>query len=125
MSLNIAVLGENPSLDGVVERLKVAAPDITFSARSASWAGVNTASAARPDIVLLDFETDDAIQLIREIRSQGIRVVTISSRDDPKAVIRAMAAGADASMRTTDRSRDMLVQLRLSASRAALISGRI
>jgi DNA-binding NarL/FixJ family response regulator len=124
MTLAIALLSTHPSIDSTVDRILAGAPDIAVSRRAASWSQLSEGGIPA-DVVLLDFETDDAIQIIRDIRSQGVRVVTISSIDDPKAVIRAMAAGADASIRTTDRTRDVLVQIRLAASRAVLISGRI
>lgn len=117
-SLRIAAITTDRHVDSLVARVMDAAREFELAGVARSWDDLGD----EHDILLLDLKTPDALPRIRESRARGIRVIALS--ETPGEVTPAMAAGADAAPRTTDRTRDLVGHLRMSAARLRLVHER-
>jgi DNA-binding NarL/FixJ family response regulator len=127
--IRVAVLrNASHRLDELGRRVLEVAPEVEFTRIASTWDELVDADGTIPaDILLLDHQLEGdgtAPDLIRRARAVGTRVITLTSLDDPKAVMSDMAAGADAALRKSDSSRRLVEQIRLAAHRDRLIRER-
>jgi DNA-binding NarL/FixJ family response regulator len=118
--IRVALLHHNETaIDGVVAWLDSHAPDIEITKIATSLPSLIADKTYPPEIVLIDYPLTDPASMpeqIRTIRGTGARVVVMTQLDDPKAVVRALAAGADSFTRRHRSMREVLLQIRRAAA---------
>ena len=79
-------------------RISAAAPDVTFASEPGACAGA--------EVVIVDLgRHGSAVSAVREL-APGARIVAFGRHDDPEALARARADGADASVARSRFFRD-------------------
>jgi len=123
--LGVFTAADSP-VESMARRLVEKVAGVVITLRTDSWEALINSSNLSETLVLLDADLDevDPFDRIRLLRRLGARVIVMRQADAPKAVLRDMAAGSEASMLVSQSSRRLASQVRLSAGRAALIEQR-
>lgn len=99
-------------------------PDIVVIKNTTDWNVLASCAQLQGSIVILDAQlkdTEPILERVRQLRLLGARAILLDGDDSPTFVIKAMGAGADASLDKRVPSRRIVEQIRLTASRARLI----
>lgn len=104
--VRVVVVDDHPLIRDVVKFACSARDDVRVVGEAADGpAALEVCERVRPDVVLLDLGLPgiDGLEVMRRLReaARGERVLVLSGRDDPEAVLEAIRAGASGFLEKT------------------------